>query len=76
MNRTKRRSHTTHQVVVSPEPLLSDSEHKIFTLKLAFKHGRAQISIHTTHSVIRLRKVITAGVEFTRRNIGFRAKDR
>jgi hypothetical protein len=76
MNRRKRRSHTTHQVVVSPEPLLSDSEHKIFTLKLAFKHGRAQISVHIMRSVIRLRKMITARVEFTRREIGFMAKDR
>ena len=74
MNRRKPKSRTTHQVVVSREPLLSDSEHKIFILQLAFRNGRAQISIHIRRSVIRLREILVSGVEFTRREIGFLAK--
>ena len=76
MIQRKRRSRTTHQVVVSQQPLLSDSEHKTFTLQLAFRNGRAQISIHIMRSVIRLREILVSGVEFTRREIGFLAKFR
>jgi hypothetical protein len=72
----KRRSHTAHQVVVSPKPALSDSEYKVFALQVAFRNGRAQISIHIMRSVVRVREVLAAGAEIARREIGFRAKDR
>jgi hypothetical protein len=62
--------------VISQQPLLSDSEHKTFTLQLALRNGRVQISVHIMRSVIRLHGILASGVEFTRRQIGFRGKFR
>ena len=70
----KRRCRAAHQVIVSPARLLSNTERRIFTLQVAFRNGRAQISIHLMRSVVRLEGMIASGIEFTRREIGFRAK--
>lgn len=76
MKLTKRRCRAAHQVIVSPQRSLSNSERKIFTLQVAFKNGRAQISIHIMRSVERLGEMIASGIELTRREIGFLGKDR
>ncbi|HEU4507602.1 MAG TPA: hypothetical protein VFR78_05135 [Pyrinomonadaceae bacterium] len=66
MNRRKRRSHITHQVVISLGPL---------ALQVAFKTGRVQIKIHIMRPV-RRPPVLASRIEFTKREIGFRAKFR
>lgn len=66
MNRRKRKSHTTHQVVISLGP---------FALQVAFRSGRVQIKIHIMRPV-RRPEVLASRIEFTKREIGFRAKYR